>query len=91
MVLGAVIFVVFFWLVPAWLTTWVEARQSGTFRPVVEAILGRRIHWFKWLAVAIALLFVYFAARDYLGLQRHTRSAERDAGLLARLIARLLS
>jgi uncharacterized membrane protein len=91
LLLGAFFFVTFFWLVPAWLGARVEATESAHLRPALEALIGRRLHWFKWLALAIALVFGYFAARSYMQASRHTRIAERNTGLVARLMARLLN
>lgn len=88
--LGVFFFVLFYWLVPAWLTAWIEGRQSGANRAIVDIVLARRVHWFQWIGVALALVFAYFAARGYWRARRHTREGERNAGLLARLLARLL-
>jgi hypothetical protein len=91
LVVGAVLFCVLFWVVPAWMTSWVEARQSGMHRSIINTVLFQRIHWLKWLAVAIALLFAYFAARSYAGQRSHSHSGERDTSFLARLLARLFT
>ena len=90
LVIGAFFFVVFYWLVPAWLASYAVDIKSQAVRPAFEAIVGRRIHWFKWLAVTIALLFSYFAARNYLRTHRHTRYGEQNASFFARILARLL-
>ena len=90
LVLGVFFFVFFYWLVPACLANYAVDVKSQAVRSAIEAIYGRRILWFKWLAVAIALLFSYFAARNYLRVQRHTRFGERNASIFARILARLL-
>jgi hypothetical protein len=90
LVLGAFFFVFLYWLVPAWLGNYAVDVKNQAVRSAIEAVLGRRIHWFNWLAVAIALLFSYFAARNYLRVQRHTRVGERNASFVARILARLL-
>ena len=91
LVLGAVLFVVLYWMVPAWMTSWVEAHQSGAHRSIISTVLFQRIHLLKWLAVAVALLFAYFAARAYAGQKSHARSGERGASFLARFLARLFN
>ncbi len=91
LLIGALFFVVFFWVVPAWLGARLEATESPRLRPALEALVGRRLHWFKWLAVGIALTFGYFAARNYFRLARHTRTGEQNSGLIAKLLARLFA
>ena len=89
--LGAAFFVALYWVVPALLESRLEATESQSLRPALEVIIGRRLHWFKWLAIAVGLVFAYYAARTYLRLARHKSRAQQSSGHLARLLARLLS
>ena len=91
LVLGAVLFILLYWVIPAWMISWAEAHQSGAHRSIISTVLFQRVHLLKWLAVAVALLFCYFAARKYAGQTIHTRAGERDASFLARLLARLFN
>lgn len=91
LLIGAIFFVIFYWAVPAWFAARLEATESPHLRPALEALIGRRLHWFKWLAVAIALVFGYFAVRSYLRLARHTRNGEHGSGLVAKLLSRIFT
>lgn len=35
------------------------------FYPMLEASLGRRVHWLKWIGIAGGLIGLFFAARNY--------------------------
>lgn len=59
-------------------------------RPAVEAALGRRIHLFQYLAIALVLVCGFFAVRNYFYPFRLRSDAERNAGLFSRLLARWL-
>jgi hypothetical protein len=89
-VLGVVSFAVFYWIVPAWLHGYVEGSRSANVRPILEAILGRRIHWFQYLAIALALVCAFFAFRNFLSPFRLSRAGESNAGFFSRILARLL-
>lgn len=87
---GVVSFVLFYWLVPLWLRGHIEAMGESVTRPAVEAIVGRRIHLFQYLAIAIALVCGFFAIRNYLHPFRLRGRSESNAGFFSRVLARLL-
>lgn len=88
--LGSVSFVVFYWLIPAWITHQIGSIRTEAARPAVEAMLGRRIHWVQWLGIAFALICAFYAVRNYLTTQRLGRFGEQNVSLLGRLLARWL-
>ena len=90
-VIGAILFVLCYWLVPALIHTYIASQPSSKLTPLLDQVVGRRLHLFKWLAVALGLLFAYFAARSYSRQRPHTRTGERSVGFFARLLARILS
>jgi hypothetical protein len=90
LILGIVLFVIFYWLIPAWLQNHIASIDSKNVRPVIEAMYGRRIHWFQWLGVALALICGFFTVRNYFRSRRLRSAGERDVGYFGRLIARFL-
>lgn len=89
---GAILFVAFYWIVPALLLEWMD-RLRGK-HPIIysflEPLFVRRAHWAQWLAVALALLCGFFALRAYFRADRLTYHHEQRAGFFSRLLARWL-
>jgi hypothetical protein len=89
-VLGAVLFVVFYWLVPAWINHQLNSLQSNLYRPLIEAAFARRVHWVQWLGVALGLVCTFFAIRNYFSSQQLGRYGERNVSFFSRFVARWL-
>ena len=89
-VLGAVLFILFYWVVPAWITQHLETLQGNMFRPLVESLLSRRMHWSQWLGIALGLVCAFFAVRNYFLMEQLDRRGERNVSFISRIIARLL-
>lgn len=87
---GLVLFVMFYWLLPAWMNHLLESRRSSMFFPAVEAIFTRRIHWLQWLGIAFALICGFFAVSNYLSAGRLSPKGERHVSFFSRLLARFL-
>lgn len=89
-ILGTVLFVVFYWLVPAWINHQLDSLQSNLFRPLIEGVFARRVHWVQWLGVALGLICGFYAIRNYFVSQRLGRYGERNVSFFSRLFARWL-
>lgn len=89
-ILGVVLFVIFYWLLPAWLNNQLNSLQGNMFRPMVEAVFAKRIHWVQWLGIALVLICAFFAIRNYLAFQRLGSGGERNVSFFSRLLARWL-
>lgn len=89
-ILGFVLFVVFYWLIPMWINHQLNSLQGNMFRPMMEAVFSRRIHWIQWLGIALALICAFFSVRNYFDSQRLDRQGERDVSFFSRLLAKLL-
>lgn len=89
-VLGVALFIVFYWLVPAWINHQLNSLQSNPYRPILEAAFARRVHWVQWLGITLGLVCGFFALRNYFGAQPLGRNAERNVGFFSRLLARWL-
>lgn len=85
---GAALFVAFYWIVPALLLGWLERLHGNSLYPLLDAVFARRVHWSRWLAIALAVLFCFFALRSYFRATRLTSKNERRAGFASRLLAR---
>ncbi len=90
LIYGVVLFVAFYWIVPALLLRWLDRLRTNSLYPLLEAVFARRVHWSQWLAVALALLCGFFALRAYLRAARLTSHGERRTGFASRLLARYL-
>jgi drug/metabolite transporter (DMT)-like permease len=87
---GLVSFLIFYFVVPAWLESKLAAQESNRFYPMLEAAFGRRIHWFEWVGIACGLVGLFFGVRNYL-LLNQAGSKERDiVALLSKLFGREL-
>lgn len=89
-ILGVVQFVVFYWLLPAWINHQLDSLQNNMFRPIVEAVFARRVHWLQWFAIALALVCMFFAVRNYFVSERLGRYGESSISFFSRLLARWL-
>jgi hypothetical protein len=90
LVLGVVLFVVTYWLIPAWLNHHLQSQQGSPVAGMLQAVFARRVHWFQWLGIAFALICGFFAVRNYFSAQRLDRRSEQDVSFFSRLFARLL-
>ncbi|QSB03219.1 hypothetical protein JWZ98_09945 [Methylomonas sp. EFPC1] len=87
-ILGVVQFIVFYWLLPTWINHQLDSLQGNMFRPMVEVIFAKRVHWLQWLAMALALICGFFAIRNYFAVGQLDRYGERQVGFISRLLAR---
>lgn len=90
LIYGAVLFIAFYWIVPALLLHRLERLRTNPLYPLLEVVFARRVHWSQWLAVALALLCGFFALRAYFRSARLTSNGERRTGFASRLLARHL-
>lgn len=86
--LGAVLFIAFYWGVPALISWHTESTGDNISRAMLEAMLGRRSHWAQWIAIAIVLVCSFFAAWNAWTSCRLDRTGENNTGFISRLLAR---
>lgn len=89
-VFGGVLFVIFYWLLPAWINHQLETLQSNIYRPMFEALFARRIHWVQWVGIALGLICAFYAVRNYFASQPLSRYDENNVSFVSRLLARWL-
>lgn len=89
-VLGIFSFSLFYFLIPMWINSQLNPLQDNMFRPVVEVIFARRIHWVKWVGIALGLICALFAFRNYFASETIGSYGERNVNLIGRLLAKYL-
>lgn len=89
-VLGLILFALFYWVIPAALQYCLGALRDGVIKPFIEVLYYRRIHWFQWVGIALGLVCVFFALRNFLAEYRLSRSGEQSASFWSRIVARWL-
>ncbi|MEJ6022036.1 hypothetical protein [Ramlibacter sp. PS4R-6] len=87
---GVFSFALFYWLLPWWINSRIEMAGNSALRPAIEAMLGRRIHWSQYVAIALALICAFFAVRNYFRSDRLKYPEVKDASFFGRLLARFL-
>jgi hypothetical protein len=90
LIFGVVSFLVFYWLIPMWLNHHLASLQNNMFRPVMEVLFAKRIHWFQWVGIALGLICTFFAIRNYFAAQRFGSVGERNVSLFSRILAKWL-
>ncbi len=90
LIFGAILFAIFYWALPAWISYQVGNMQSTILRPALEALFAHRIHWSQWLGTALALICAFLALRNYLDQGPLRAESERDVSWFSRLLARWL-
>ncbi len=86
---GLVLYVLLSWIAPPLLAQRLaELPHDNTFRPLAEALIGRRLHWLPRLGIAMGLICAFFAVRNFFASRRLTRQGEDQVGFFARLGAR---
>ena len=88
--LGLILFILFYWLLPLWLQSKLDGLEGNMFKPIVEVVFGRRMHWSQWVGIALGLVGLFFAVRNYFIAYRMDRGDLRGVGWLARLLAKLI-
>jgi len=88
LLLGAVSFIVFYFILPAWVASILHEQENNMFYPMLVATFARKLHWLQWVGIATGLIGLYFAFRNY-HYGSTARWEERGlVGLIAKLIGR---
>jgi hypothetical protein len=86
---GSLLFMTFYWLVPAWLNHELSTLHHGTVRPIAETLFMRRIHWIQLAGIALGAICIVFAIHNYFSTRLIRRSISRCAGSNTNFICRL--
>ncbi len=88
--MGVVFFTVFYWALPAWFQSQIDSAKTINLKPMLELVIGRRVHWSRLLGITLALVCLVFAAWNCFAQYRLNSNGERNVGFISRLLARLL-
>lgn len=88
--MGAMLFILFYWVLPAWVVSNVDEIKSQSMKPLFEAIIGRRAHWLQYLGIAFGLIGLFFAVRNYFTDKQLDRGDSGLVAWLSRLMSRFL-
>ncbi|QEQ96924.1 hypothetical protein [Neptunomonas concharum] len=91
LIFGLAGFILFYFIVPAWLESKLIAQEPSSFYPMLEAIFGRRIHWFEWLGTACGLVGLFFGVRNYFWSKEAGYKERGAVALLSKIFGRDLS
>ena len=89
-VMAVALFAFFYWGLPAWFHAQIESARSAHLKPILEAVLERRIHWSQILGITLGLACLAFAAWNFFRQDRMGPSAERGVGFVSRLLAKFI-
>lgn len=92
--LGALLFAIFYCLVPAWLNHQLIAIHSSTIRPIAETLFVRRIHWIQLTGISLGLICISLAIHNYFATRSIKRSisirSKSNINFFSRLLAKLM-
>ncbi|PQJ67047.1 hypothetical protein BTO08_06340 [Photobacterium angustum] len=91
LIFGCISFFLFYFIIPSWLETKLASESQNMFYPLLEAIFGRRIHWFEWVGITCGLIGLFFCIRNYFFGSRTGYSERTLVGYFARMFGRDLS
>ncbi|WLQ13307.1 hypothetical protein O5O45_26650 [Hahella aquimaris] len=90
LLMGAILFVSLYFIMPFWLVSKLEAMSGNIYQPMLQAVFGKRIHWFEWAGIACGLVGLYYGVRNYTLLSRPSYQERNAIGFFARFISRLI-
>ena len=88
--LGSLLFMIFYWMIPAWLNRELSTLQNSAIRPIAEALLMRRIHWIQLAGIALGSACTFFAIRNYFFMRSISKSSGSNINFFSRLFAKLI-
>lgn len=89
-IFGVLSFSLFYFFIPMWLNNQLNSLQGNIFRPLVEAVFAKRIHWVQWVGIALGLICTFFAVRNFFASEHISSYGERNVGFFSRILARFL-
>jgi uncharacterized membrane protein YhaH (DUF805 family) len=91
LIFGITIFVVFYFVIPAWLQAKADSIHSELTRTLLGSLLLRRSHWFQWLGIAIGLICLFYSFRNYVFTKASTSKESKVVVFIARLLGHTIS
>jgi drug/metabolite transporter (DMT)-like permease len=88
LVLGAVLFVIFYFAIPAWIESKILVHGDSPLLFAVSEVMSRRMHWSQYIGIACGLVGVYFAIRNFLVAKSACHPERGIIGFVARMLGR---
>ena len=92
--LGCLLLMIFYWIIPAWLNYELSTLQNSTIRPIAETLFMRRIYWIESAGIALGSICIFFAAHNYFSSRSiKTTTSKNGRGNISyfnRLLAKLM-
>ena len=89
LLLGSLLFMIFYWMIPAWLNHELSTLQNSTLRPIAEALFMRRIYWIQLAGIALGSICIVFAIRNYFSARSISSNGRNNTTYLSRLFDKL--
>lgn len=93
-ILGCLLLMIFYWLIPAWLNHELSTLQNSTIRPIAETLFMRRIYWIESAGIALGSICIFFGMHNYFSSRAIkksiSKSGEGNISYFNRLFAKLI-
>jgi len=88
--LGLASFAAFYWGIPAWISHQVATLDGNQFQSLAIALLERRVHYSRWVGIALLIACCAVAAWKYFAGRRVSTRAQQRVTLWSRILGRRL-
>lgn len=88
--IGVLLFAVFYWGLPLFIESVYHYLDGNPYQPIIQRFIMGRIHWVQWIGIALGLIGLFFAVRNFFTAKRLSGQQERDVGFVGKTAARLL-
>ena len=89
LLLGSLLFMIFYCMIPAWLNHELSTLQNSTLRPIAEALFMRRIYWIQLAGIALGSICIVFAIHNYFSARSISSNGRNNTTYLSRLFSKL--
>ena len=88
--MGLILFVLFYWLFPAWLEHIFESSNNNSpLSSALHQIFQYRTHWLEYIGIVLGLIGGFFAIKNYYFAKPLSKQGEMGVGILSRILGRL--
>ena len=91
LIFGFLLFLLFYWLLPSWIISLSNDLNGNTFKPIVDTIFSKRIHWLEWIGISLGLISVFISAYKYTRNDNPNRTIQSNVGFFSRLLAKMMN
>lgn len=88
LVFGAVLFVLFYFAIPALIESKILVHGDSPLLFAVAEVMNRRLHWSQYVGIVCGLVSAFFAIRNFFIAKSASYPERGIIGLIARLLGR---